>query len=238
VAHGFDDILRSVIADLDRVIDEVEADTPARQFASVALNRAICGSRMTHHLLAYAGNQMLHPECIEMAAFLADMHALLSRTLDPHITVALSVTQAPCAFADPGELQTALRNIAINGAQTMPGGGTLRIEAREEIANGTAWVSITVTDTGAGMDAATLARAVEPFLTTRGGAGAGLGLSMAHGFAAQSGGTLRIASTSGRGTTVELRLPATAAGAGAANEADRLVAVGDAGFHRRLRQYG
>jgi signal transduction histidine kinase len=138
-------------------------------------------------------------------------------------------------FADPTELQTALRNIAINAAQAMPRGGALRIDARKEVADGAAWISITMTDTGTGMDAATLARATEPFFTTKGGGAAGLGLSMAQGFAEQSGGTLRIASKPDGGTAVELRLPAAIR---ATDEAGQLATVNDgcgAGLHGMLR---
>jgi signal transduction histidine kinase len=250
VAHDFNDILQAVIGGLDLVLGEIEPDTRARAYAGMALSAALCGSRLTHHLLAYAGNQVLHPETIAMADFLSNMKMLLLRALDPAITVDLLVTDAPLVFADPGELQTVLRNIAFNAAQAMPGGGTLRIEARAEIADGASWTSITMTDTGTGMDPATLARAVEPFFTTKGGAGSGLGLSMAQGFAGQSGGTLRIASAPGRGTAVELRLPApaaaSAAGAigdavGAANGGNRLVALNaamGAGLHLPLRQCG
>ncbi len=234
MAHDFNDILQAVIGGLDLVMDEVEADTPARKFAGMALTAAIEGSRLTRDLMAYAGNQMLCPRPIPVADFLANMKIMLSRTLHPCVTVDLRVTDAPLAFADPGALQTVLRDIAVNAAQAMPSGGTLRIEARLEVTAGVGCVVIAMTDTGTGMDAATLARATEPFFTTRGGRGAGLGLAMAKGFAEQSGGTLRIASAPGCGTVVTVRLPAAAS-------ADRLLAMkdtGDAGIHRPLRRYG
>ncbi len=230
VAHNFNNILQAIIGSLDLLMDEVAADAPARKLAGIGLDAAMRGSRLTHHLLSYAGNQMLRPEPIAVADFLSGMKIPLSRTLGPHIAIDLLVRGTPAVFADPGDLQTALRNIAINAAQAMPGGGTLRIEAREESGDGAAWVGIAVADTGAGMDAATLARATEPFFTTKGGAGAGLGLSMAKGFAEQSGGTLRIVSAPGCGTLVTLRLPATAS-------AHRLLVMNDAGVHRPVRQY-
>jgi signal transduction histidine kinase len=232
VAHNFNNVLQGVIGSLELLIDQVEADTPARKFAGMSLDAAMRGSRLTHHLLSYAGNQMLRPETIAVADFLNSMEFALSRMLGPHIAIDLLVRGAPVVFADPGDLQTALRNIAVNAAQAMPSGGILRIEAQEQIAGGAAWVGIAITDTGTGMDAATLAQAVAPFFTTKGGACAGLGLSMAKGFAEQSGGTLQIASAPGRGTVVTLRLPAAA---------PRPLAVNDAGaaeVHRPLRQYG
>jgi CheY-like chemotaxis protein len=114
----------------------------------------------------------------------------------------------PLLRVDPGLLESALLNLAINASHAMPSGGSLAIDAREVVERGVAQVAIAVTDTGSGMDEATLARAIEPFFTTKGASGTGLGLSMVQGFAVQSGGTMRIGSMPGLGTTVELQLPA------------------------------
>jgi PAS domain S-box-containing protein len=208
VAHDFNNILQAVIGGLDLVMDETEAGTAAHDFAGIALRSATRGSHITHHLLSYARKQMLSPQDIELATFLPDIATLLTRTIDPHVTIELRVQHNPRVFADPGELQTALLNLAINAGQAMPEGGTLQIEAQEESTSERPWTRITVTDTGVGMDDLTVAQASEPFFTTKGVEGTGLGLSMVHGFVEQSGGTLRIASTPGRGTSVELRLPA------------------------------
>jgi PAS domain S-box-containing protein len=210
VAHDFNNILQGVIGSLDLVIDELPQGTPAREFAGTALDAALRGSHLTHHLLSYARKQILWPQPIDLASFLPDIERLLARTLGPHIAITLSVRRKPRAHADRGELQTALLNLAINAAHAMPKGGTLHIVAQEERGPGQSWVRLTLSDTGAGMDPATLAQAVEPFFTTKGLGGTGLGLSMVQGFAEQSGGTLRIDSTPGRGTMVELRLPAAA----------------------------
>jgi PAS domain S-box-containing protein len=208
VAHDFNNTLQAVIGSLDLAVDELPADTAAQKLTSTALDAALRGSHLTHHLLAYARKQILWPEAIDLASFLPEIERLLVRTLGPHITIALCVRDMPRARADAGELQTALLNLAINAAHAMPTGGTLHIAAQAECEP---WVRLTLTDTGTGMDKATLAQAVEPFFTTKGAGGTGLGLSMVHGFAEQSGGTLRIDSAPGRGTVVELRLPAAAA---------------------------
>jgi signal transduction histidine kinase len=232
VAHDVNNMLQAIVGGLDLVMEEAAPDSRTRKFADMALCAAMRGSRLTHHLLSYAGKQCLAPQTIAVADFLSDMQTQLARALGPYIAIDVLVTEAPIVFADPGELNTALRAMAINAAEAMPEGGAIRIEAREESANGASWISIAMADTGTGMDAATLARAVEPFFSTRNGGG--LGLSMAHGFAEQSGGTLRIASVLGRGTTVELRLPAATA-------AHRLVTANDAdnfACQRPLRQYG
>jgi CheY-like chemotaxis protein len=158
------------------------------------------------------------------------MADLLRRSLGPTIQIITDFRPglAP-ARADPNQLELALLNLAVNARDAMPLGGRLAIIARRAAVPGDdgapglppgEYVCVSVRDTGTGMDEATLARATEPFFTTKGvGKGTGLGLSMVHGLAAQSGGALRIASRSGEGTTVELWLP-VAEVAGAGREAD------------------
>jgi CheY-like chemotaxis protein len=114
-------------------------------------------------------------------------------------------------MVDPGQLQTALLNLAINASHAMPQGGALSIDVCGPQTDDP-WVVLTVTDAGVGMDAATLAQATEPFFTTKGPNGTGLGLSMVQGFVAQSGGKMRIVSAPDRGTKVELCLPSCAGG--------------------------
>ena len=144
-----------------------------------------------------------------MALFLSDMQRLLSRTLGRQIMVKVRADQVLSRIhVDPGQLQTALLNLAINAAHAMPGGGTLTLEARKGSEAGQRYAVVSVTDTGVGMDEATLAQAFEPFFTTKGLDGSGLGLSMVQGFVEQSGGEVHIESAPGKGTKVELRLPA------------------------------
>ena len=207
VAHDFNNILQGIIGGLELVLDEVADATPAQKFTEVAINAAMRGSSLTHGLLSYARKQMLRPQPIALAPFLADMEKLLARTLGPHIRIKVNADRTASVLADPGQLQTALLNLAINASHAMPLGGVLTMEAREESEAGQLWVALSVTDTGTGMDEATLARAVEPFFTTKGLNGTGLGLSMVQGFAEQSGGRFHISSAPGHGTMVELRLP-------------------------------
>jgi CheY-like chemotaxis protein len=147
----------------------------------------------------------------------------------------------PAAMVDPNQLEMALLNLGVNARDAMPDGGTLRITAAEEVIRGGhrsklspgRYVRLSVADTGIGMDEATLARAVEPFFSTKGiGKGTGLGLSMVHGLASQLGGTLTIQSRLGVGTNVELWLPVTDAPAqpadGSPGAAPSVVTVGTA----------
>jgi len=147
----------------------------------------------------------------------AGMTDLLDRALGPSIEI---VTRFPAGLppvkVDPNQLEMALLNLAVNARDAMPASGTITISAhQEEMADGNghglppgAYVCVSVSDTGMGMDTATLARAIEPFFTTKGvGKGTGLGLSMIHGLAVQSGGTLTLKSQVGKGTTAEIWLP-------------------------------
>lgn len=157
VAHDFNNILQGVTGGLELALDGVPEDTQAHRFAHAALASAKRGSYLTHHLLSYARKQVLRPRAVALAPFLAEMRALLSRTLGPHIAVELQVDEGtPPVHADPSLLQTALLNLAVNAMHAMPQGGTLSLRARRAGIGGAGAV-ITVTDTSTGMDDATLA---------------------------------------------------------------------------------
>ena len=146
----------------------------------------------------------------------------MSSTSGPQIRVAVEVADGlPSAKADPNQLEMALLNLSVNARDAMPDGGTLRISvSARTLGAGAAgpkpgrYICLSVADTGVGMDEATLARAVEPFFSTKGvSKGTGLGLSMVHGLALQLRGALTIKSKVGLGTNVELWLPQTDDGA-------------------------
>ena len=210
VAHDFNNILQSIVGSLELILDDVPKDTPTWGYTNVALKAALRGSSLTHHLLSYAHKQILRPQVVELATFLPGIRDLLVRTLGPNITIILSVDGNPTILADPNQLETALLNLAINASQAMPHGGSLNLEAREERSAGLLQTLLTVSDTGTGMDETTLARCTDPFFTTKGVTGSGLGLSMVQGFTEQSGGCLRITSVLGQGTTVRLHMPSAA----------------------------
>ena len=173
-------------------------------------------------LLAFARRQPLQPRPIDVTDLVQGMADLVASTSGPQIHVAVEVApELPAALADANQLEMAILNLAVNARDAMPDGGTLRISAAHVMVNagnpsGLApghYVRLSVADTGTGMDEATLARAVEPFFSTKGiGRGTGLGLSMVHGLAAQLGGALTIQSRPGLGTNVELWLPAASEG--------------------------
>jgi PAS domain S-box-containing protein len=229
VAHDFNNLLQSIVSGLELVLDDVGGGSPAHEFAELALHAANRGASLTRHLLAYARKLVLLPKPIEMASFLNELRQLLNRVLGAHISVAVRVApDTPPIFADPGQLQTALLNLALNASHAMKRNGTLTIEThRSADANG--GVVLTVADTGIGMDKITLVRATDPFFTTKGPGGTGLGLSMVKGFAEQSGGSLSISSQPGAGTKVVLTLPSAAM-----PPAHKPVPAGSTGFGRIL----
>jgi PAS domain S-box-containing protein len=232
VAHDFNNVIQCVAGGLELVLDDVAADSPARQFGDIAMRSARRGADLTQNLLAYARKQALEPRSLAVAPFLSEMRLLLSRTLGQHISIKVQAADdLPPIYADLGQLQTAVLNLAINSAYAMPSDGTLSLEARIDSGH-EEYIVITVTDTGVGMDEATLAQVFEPFFTTKGRDGTGLGLPMVQGFAEQSGGALHIESAPGKGTKVEIRLPA--ARLGIAADQQQTVPTGLRGSHRIL----
>jgi len=219
VAHDFNNLLAVIIGNLDLLRRRLGTDAKLLRLAESALEGAQRGATLTQRLLAFARRQELKPEAVELPRLLQGMTELLQRSLGPQIEVETRFPlDLPPVHADAHQLELAVLNLAVNARDAMPDGGKLEIRAtatflgdgnQAQLTPGP-YVRLALTDHGEGMDAATLARATEPFFTTKGvGKGTGLGLSMVHGLAAQSGGKLVISSVPGDGTTVELYLPAT-----------------------------
>ena len=221
VAHDFNNLLMAVLGSLELLNKRLPpGDARAKRLLDNAVKGAERGAALTQRLLAFARRQELKPENIDVAALVAGMEDFLKRAVGPAISISKSLPQdlAPVR-ADANQLELALLNLAVNARDAMPLGGSVSITAGERTVRPGSdavppgllprdYVLISVSDTGLGMDEATLARATEPFFTTKGpGKGTGLGLSMVHGLAAQSGGALRLLSQMGQGTTVELWLP-------------------------------
>ncbi|MBB5693074.1 MHYT domain-containing protein [Muricoccus pecuniae] len=227
VAHDFNNLLAVVMGNLELLRKRLPpGDAKAASLVENALQGARRGAGLTQRLLAFARKQDLRPSAVEVAELVRGMAELLQRSLGPMVRVETRFAPGlPRAMVDANQLELALLNLAVNARDAMPGGGTLRISAEERAVLPGAeegeglrpgrYLLLSVADTGTGMDAATLARATEPFFTTKGvGKGTGLGLPMVQGLAAQSGGRMALRSSPGEGTTVELWLPAAAAGAG------------------------
>ena len=218
VAHDFNNLLMAVLGSLALLEKRLPEDQQCRRLLQNAVQGAQRGAALTQRLLAFSRRQELKPESVDLAALVSGMEELLKRALGLGIELKCEFPSAlPPVLADANQLELALLNIALNARDAMPNGGRLTIGAAPETVSGPAgenklqpgdYLRIRISDTGSGMDEVTLAKATDPFFTTKGpGKGTGLGLSMVHGLAAQSGGLLRIDSAPNRGTTVELWLP-------------------------------
>src|SRR6202161_1373944 len=229
VAHDFNNLLMAVLGSLSLLEKRLPDDPRSRRLLQNAVQGAQRGAALTQRLLAFSRRQELKPEAVDLAALVSGMEELLKRALGHAIEFKTQFQAAlPAALVDANQLELALLNVALNARDAMPTGGTLTISAAYENEKSAAgetalqpgeYVRILIADDGVGMDEVTLAKATEPFFTTKGpGKGTGLGLSMVHGLAAQSGGLLRINSQPKLGTTLELWLPmATTAVAAAAD---------------------
>ncbi|MBV8508335.1 MAG: response regulator [Alphaproteobacteria bacterium] len=218
IAHDFNNLLTIVVGQLEMALDRVSADPRTLASLQAALRAAERGAALTRHLLAFARRQHLDPRSVDIAGVLSAAERLLEQTIGPGIALVIrSELDLNPAWIDPNQLELAILNLALNARDAMPGGGVLRISAENRQGDSGSlpselrpfdYVVISVTDTGIGMNKETLLRAFDPFFTTKeAGRGSGLGLSIVHGFAAQSGGLVEIASTPGEGTKVDLWLP-------------------------------
>lgn len=220
VAHDFNNLLAAIISSLRLLEKKLPAEPQSKRLLDNALSAAERGASLTQRLLTFARRQDLKPETVDIQKLIAGMTELLRRSIGPSIAITTRLhSDRTMATVDPTQFELALFNLALNARDAMPSGGSLTIEISDEIVTqslpGTElkpgrFVLIEVTDTGTGMDADTLRRAIEPFFTTKGiGKGTGLGLSMVQGLAAQSGGSMKIESEVGKGTTVSVWIPAS-----------------------------
>ena len=217
VAHDFNNLLMAVIGNLDLLTRHLSDDPRQGRLLSGALEGARRGATLTQRLLAFARKQELQTRPVDVSALIEGMRGLIERSIGPMVDLKVVPNHAaPPALADPNQLEMALLNLAINARDAMPSGGSLivGVDEREPGANHPRlapgrYVCLSIRDTGTGMDAPTLEKAVEPFFSTKGvGKGTGLGLSMVHGLAEQSGGLFELTSELGFGATATLWLPA------------------------------
>jgi PAS domain S-box-containing protein len=228
VAHDFNNLLMAVLSSLELMKRRLPEDARFRMLHNNATEAAQRGVSLTQRMLAFARRQDLKVDALEVSSVLHSVTPLLESSLGPSTYLDIKLPYLlPHIKADANHLETALLNLVLNARDAMPEGGTIGIGARRDtvkdadasLRKAGDYVVISVTDTGEGMNEATLKRATEPFFTTKGvGKGTGLGLSMVQGMAEQLGGSLAIKSAVGRGTTVEIWLPQADAHVGAAAE--------------------
>ncbi|AEF21223.1 multi-sensor hybrid histidine kinase [Pseudomonas fulva 12-X] len=217
VAHDFNNLLTPIVGTLDLLQRRGVGGEREQRLISGAMQSAERATTLVQRLLAFARRQPLQVVPVDVARLVSDMGDLLASTTGPQIRVIVDAPDnLPAAIADQNQLEMALLNLSVNARDAMLEGGTIRISVSlETVEEGhrsklpaDRYLCLCVADTGSGMDATTLARAVEPFFSTKGvGKGTGLGLSMVHGLASQLNGALTIQSAPGLGTSVELWLP-------------------------------
>ena len=211
IAHDFNNLLTAVLGSLELLRRRLPDDPRSIALLENAVQGAHRGTTLTQRMLAFARNYELKQEVLDVSELVRGMSDLLQRSIGPSFNLE---TRFPLVLkpveVDANQLELAILNLVLNGRDAMADGGDIILAARQEtIARGHSiglkagpYVRVTVSDSGEGMDEATLRRATEPFFTTKGvGKGTGLGLSMVHGVAEQSGGRLLLQSTLGKGTS-------------------------------------
>ena len=214
VAHDFNNLLGVISNSAHLIQRSPHAESLAMPLGAI-MRSVDVGSRLTQHLLRVAGRQSVHPQVIDLRSTLGEMNELLATVLGKRMQLTTTMApDLPSVRVDPSELELALINIALNARDATNGMGEITLEAgraapgdTQDLAPGE-YVAISVTDRGPGIPDDILSRVFEPFFTTKQvGKGTGLGLSQVMGFCVQAGGTARIASQPGAGTTVTLLLP-------------------------------
>jgi two-component system cell cycle sensor histidine kinase/response regulator CckA len=220
VAHDFNNLLTVIGGYSELVLAQLPEHDGSRSYVEQIHRAAGRASDLTHQLLAFGRRQVLKPKVIDLGEIVRDMEDMLSRLLgeDMALTV-LGGRGLPPVTADPNQVEQVIMNLVVNARDAMPHGGRLTIETLAVSAEESplcdpdnqpcAAVCLRVSDTGIGMDAATLEQIFEPFFTTKPvGKGSGLGLSTAFGITKQSGGTIAVQSELARGTVFSIFLPA------------------------------
>jgi PAS domain S-box-containing protein len=211
VAHDFNNLLMAILGSLELVRKRLPIDPKITPLIDNAVLAGKRGASLTQRMLMFARRQPLTPEPTDLVMLLNGMRELFQRSIGPDIRIEMRFPIAlPLVRADPNQLESAVLNLCLNARDAMPDGGLITIsgEVAQHEQMTSQCVVLSVRDNGTGMDDDTLARASEPFFTTKGvGKGTGLGLAMVKGFVEQSGGRILIRSEIGKGTTVELWLP-------------------------------
>lgn len=220
VAHDFNNLLTPIIGALDLLQRKMEgSDGRTERWIANALQSGERAKTLVQRLLGFARRQELQSGAVDIGALVGGMRDLISSSIGPEIELKLRcASELPRALADPNQLELAILNLCVNARDAMPEGGLLTIAAEAALLGPGSeprlppglYVRLSVIDTGTGMDGDTLARAVEPFFSTKEtGRGTGLGLSMVHGLTAQLGGAFMLGSVVGQGTRADLYLPVT-----------------------------
>src|SRR6266851_395986 len=221
IAHDFNNLLTVIGGRSSLLLMRLGPDDPARKDIDLIQTTAQRAAGLTRQLLAFSRKQVLEPKPINLKTLVAGVTPILTRLIGEHIEIVIVAADgAAQVMADPGQMEQVIVNLVVNARDAMSDGGTLTIETSDRLVPDGglrahdrpvppgSYVTLSIRDTGSGMDAATLGRIFEPFFTTKEpGRGTGLGLSTVHGIVHQSGGYLAVESVVGRGTDFTIYLP-------------------------------
>jgi PAS domain S-box-containing protein len=222
VAHDFNNILMSIMGSADLLLMQLDARSPAADEAAEIKESVRRGAALTRQLLAFSRRQASSPRLFDVGEVIGGMETMLRRLIGPEVDFQIARRAPAPVRADPAHIEQVILNLVINARDAMPDGGRLSVAVDEVEVGGTsrvaqlegrtgAYVRISVSDTGTGMDAATRARLFEPFFTTKEqGKGTGLGLSIVYGIVKQNAGYIDVLSERGRGSTFAIYLPVAA----------------------------
>ena len=217
VAHDFNNILAVIMNYAQFVIEELDPGDTRRSDVEEIVKASQKAAQLVHQLLAFSRKEVVEPRVIDLNTVVGNLRGLLERSLGEDIELVFAGSaDLPSIKADPGRIEQILMNLAVNGRDAMPGGGTLKISTgtetiRDDVRNGLragSYVRLAVSDTGIGMDDATAERIFEPFFTTKArGEGTGLGLATVYGIVKQANGSIYVESAPARGSTFTVYLP-------------------------------
>lgn len=239
IAHDFNNLLHVISGNLQLLRHYVQGNTAAEKRVQIALDGVARSAKLSSQLLAFGRRQPLAPKVINLGRFIHDMEDIIRKAVGEGVAVQTAIGEGLWnTLVDPGNVENALLNMAINARDAMEGQGRLIVEAanvvldtdyvttHEAITRGE-YVMVAVSDTGSGMSTEVIEQAFEPFFTTKPeGRGTGLGLSMVYGFVKQSGGHVEIASVPGQGSTIKLYLPRSGQAEEALSDAEATPAIG------------
>jgi two-component system, cell cycle sensor histidine kinase and response regulator CckA len=209
VAHDFNNALTAILGSTELLLLDTPAGAAKRDELEIIQEAATHAQDLIRQLLAFSSRQLLKPVVLDLNSLVRNVGKMLRRLIGENIKLDTALAlDLGTVCADPGQLEQVLVNLAVNARDAMPNGGRLTIETRNAELDGARFIALIVSDTGSGMDAATLAHAFEPFFTTKPrGKGTGLGLATVYGIVRQSAGRIDVESTPGAGATFRILLP-------------------------------
>jgi two-component system, cell cycle sensor histidine kinase and response regulator CckA len=209
IAHDFNNLLTGILSYSDLILQELRPADPLRADVEQIRDAGRRAADLTRRLLAFSRRQWLQPRVVSLTTLVGDLESMLARLLGPNVVLETELDPAlGNVWVDPARMEQAIVDLVLNAKEAMPDGGSVKISATNQDGDVGDCVTLTVSDTGIGMDEATQAHIFEPFFTTKQAAtGAGLGLSTTLGFVEQSGGHVTVRSASGEGATFTISLP-------------------------------